>query len=308
MVRLLRRVDVEDLVDLPGAIDCMERLYRDQAVGQVSAEAPTTMRSDDAMMMVRSGGLAGQHRLGFRISRARGRGWALVWDSPAGELQAVVEYPFSDLRVSATIALAVDKLASTEVRKVGVIGSSGIAWAALAGAAQVRHLGDTRVFSRAEEHRTAFASRALKELELEVVPVYSAQAAVEGAELVLVATSSSQPVIQADWLADECLVVGAGSRTEFGPDFYRKAGLIITTSKVHEMNVGEWPLVTLIKSEEIGWDTVAELGEIVAGQRARPRGLTVFREAQGGFSDIALATLATEKAAALGRGVNWEID
>ena len=307
MVRLLRRAEVEDLVDLRAAIDCMDRLYRAQAAGQVSAEAPTTMRSDEAMMMVRSGGLAGQHRLGFRISRARGRGWALVWDSPAGELQAVVEYPFSDLRVSATVALAVDKLARPEVQRVGVIGTSGIAWASLTGVAEVRRLRDVRVFSRAEEHRTDFVNRAQKELELEVMPVGSARAAVEGADLVLVATSASQPVIEADWLPAECLVVGAGSRPELGPDFYRRAGLIVTTSKVHEMHVGEWPLVTLIKNEEIGWDTVAELGEVVAGQRTRPRGLTVFREAQGGFSDIALATLATEKAAALGRGLNWEV-
>jgi alanine dehydrogenase len=316
MVRLLRRAEVEDLVDLPAAIACMDRLYRDQAEGKVTAEAPTTMRSDQAMLMVRSGSLAGQHRLGFRITRARGpdasnrapRGWALVWDSPDGELMAVVEYPFSDLRVSATIALAVDKLAGNDVHTVGVIGTGGISWSGLAGIAAVRRPAEVRVFSREQDHRVRFANRARKELELEADAVDSAQAAVEGADLVLVATSAGQPALEVDWLPDECLVVGAGNRPELGPDFYRKAGLIVTTSKVHEMHVGEWPLVTLIKNEEIGWDTVSELGEVVSGQVKRPRGLTVFREAQGGFSDIALASFAHEQAAALGRGVNWELD
>ena len=308
MVRLLRRADVEDLVDLSAAIDCMERLYRDQAAGGVSAEPPTTMRSDDAMMMVRSGGLAGQHRLGFRISRARGRGWALIWDSPAGELQAVVEYPFSELRVSATVALAVDRLAQPDVRTIGVIGTGGIAWASLAGVCAIRRPTEVRVYSRADEHRSAFANRAEKELEIGVRPVDSASAAVEGADVVLVATNGSQPVLEADWLAPDCLVAGAGNRPELGPDVYRKASLVVTTSKVHDQNQGEWPLVSLIKGGEMSWDDVAELGDVVAGKRTRPAGLAVFREAQGGFSDIALAHLATEKAAALGRGVNWELD
>ncbi len=232
----------------------------------------------------------------------------MIWDSPAGELQAVVEYPFADLRVSATVALAADHLAHREVHTVGVIGSSGIAWAVMAGLAAVRKPEHVRIFSRDEAHRAAFAERVGKELDLDAAQAESARAAVEGADIVLVATSATAPVIEADWLPDDCLVLAAGNRPELGLDFYRKAGLIVTTSKVHEMHVGEWPLVTLIKNEEIGWDTVSELGEIVAGQRARGPGLTVFREAQGGFSDIALATLAVEKAAALGRGLDWELD
>lgn len=308
MVRLLKRSDVEDLVDLPAAIACMEQLYREQAEGKVSAAAPTTMRSDDAMMMVRAGGLAGQHRLGFRISRARGRGWAFIWDSPEGELQAIVETPFSDLRLSATIAVAVGRLAPSQPRTLGVIGTGGVAWAGLLGLAASRRPERVKVFSRGEEHRIGFANGAAKQLELEAEPVDSAEAAAEGADIVLIATSASQPVLQADVLAADCLVIGAGNRPEMGPDFYRKAGTIVTTSKVHEMHVGPWPLVQLIKDEEIGWDTVHELGEVVAGQVQRGSGLTVFREAQGGFSDIALANLAALKAAELGRGVDWQLD
>src|ERR1051325_606058 len=153
MVRLLTRADVEDLVDLPTAMDCMERLYRDQGAGQVSAQPPTAMRSDDAMMMVRAGGLAGQHRLGFRISRARGRGWALIWDTPDGELQAVVEYPFSDIRVAGTIAVAADHLAGPDLGDLGIVGTSGIAWASLRGASHVRKARSIRVFSRDPENR-----------------------------------------------------------------------------------------------------------------------------------------------------------
>lgn len=308
MVRLLRESEVEDLVDLQGAIACMERTYRQQAENQITASPPSTLRSDDAMMMVRAGGLAGDHQLGFRISRARGRAIALVFDTPVGDLQALVGYPFSDLRVSATMALAVDRLAAAGSTKLGMIGTGGIAWASISGISAIRGLKEVNVYSRGEDHRQEFAGRVEKELEIAASPRESAQEAIEGADIVVVATSASAPVLQAEWLPEGALVAGAGNRPELGPDVYRRASFIVTTSKVHETNVGEWPLTQLVKAGEIKWEDVAELGEVVAGKKQRPAGLTVFREAQGGFSDIALAALALERATAAGRGSEWDLE
>jgi len=46
-----------------------------------------------------------------------------------------------------------------------------------------------------------------------------------------------------------------------------------------------------------------ELGDVVTGKLTPPPGLVLFREAQGGFSDMALAVYAYERAHELGRGI-----
>ena len=84
----------------------------------------------------------------------------------------------------------------------------------------------------------------------------------------------------------------------------------MTTSKVQELNIheysDEWPLVQLSRAGRLDLDQdIMELGAIVAGARRRPSGITVFRDAQGGFTDIALAAWAFERATALGRGQDW---
>ena len=57
-----------------------------------------------------------------------------------------------------------------------------------------------------------------------------------------------------------------------------------------------------MNAAKLDWDAVAELGEVVAGKVARPSGISVLREAQGGFGDVALASVAYERALELGRG------
>ena len=86
----------------------------------------------------------------------------------------------------------------------------------------------------------------------------------------------------------------------------------MTTSKVQEMNIhdvnDDWPLVAAIKSGRVKWDDVLELGQVVARNLPKGNGISVFRDAQGGFGDIALATWAYKRAVELGRGTELAIE
>ena len=312
MVRMLTASDVEDLVDLPGAIACLEQAFLSQARGEVTAWPPSFMRTGGgAPLMLRSGGLAGLGRMGVRISTGPPNvPYALVFRSDGGALLCVMAYPFSELRLHASVALGVDRMAKPGAARVALIGSGRNAPGLLEAVASIRAVTDVRVYSPNAAHRTAFAERATGELGLPVTAVDAPERAVEDASIVIVVTNAPEPALRGAWLAPDALVAAVGSRLELDDDVFLRAGRVVTTSKVQEMNIhgmrDTWPIVRLTRSGALNWDDVMEFGDVVADPAPPPGGISVFREAQGGFSDIALASLAYERAIERGRGTDWD--
>ena len=311
MVRMLTASEVEDLVDLSGAIACLEQAFLSQARGEVTAWPPSFMRTGGAPLMLRSGGLADLGRMGVRISTGPpNRPYALVFRSDGGALLCVMAYPFSELRLHATVALGVGRMAKPGAARVGLIGSGRNAPGLLEAVASIRPVVDVRVFSPNAAHRTALAERATGDLGVPVTAVDAPERAVDDASIVIVATSAQEPALRGAWLAPGALVVAIGDRRELDEDVFLRAERVVTTSKVQEMNVhalrDEWPLVRLTRSGALDWDDVMELGSIVANELAPTDGISVLREAQGGFGDVALASLAYERAVERGRGIDWD--
>ncbi|MCA9551812.1 MAG: ornithine cyclodeaminase family protein [Myxococcales bacterium] len=137
-------------------------------------------------------------------------------------------------RVGAMTALAVDALAPAGAATLGLLGAGRQAWAQLWAIRAVRHLDRVRVYARDPERREAFTRRARAELGLTVEAAASARGAVEGAGLVVLATSSLTPVIEASWVDESPFVASIGPKqvgaSEFGPDLVTRAGRIVTDS------------------------------------------------------------------------------
>jgi alanine dehydrogenase len=81
------------------------------------------------------------------------------------------------------------------------------------GVASVRSVRDVRVFSRQPGNRESFARRAGEELGLEARAVDSVEAAVTDADVVVLATRSATPVIDAAWLRAGSHVTTVGPKT-----------------------------------------------------------------------------------------------
>src|SRR5438105_2338907 len=113
---LFKESEVSDLIDLPAAVECMRRAYEEQSRGEIVPWPPSLMRSDRGLLILRSGGLPNQHRYGVRVSTGpHNPSFAMVYGSPEGQLLGIVNYPFSDLRLDATVSLAVSHLAPPTV-------------------------------------------------------------------------------------------------------------------------------------------------------------------------------------------------
>lgn len=307
MTLLLRRSEVSDLLDLRWAMGVLEQTFREQADGKVKQVAPLRLMNRGMRMVV--GGLEAQDKNGLRVSVTGGGALALLFEISSGKLLSLIGYPFSELRISATVGLAIERFTHTNVKTVALIGSGRLAMPILEPACAVRSIERVLVYSRSAANRRRFAGEASAALKTLVLAVASAQAAIEQADFVLVSTNSPTAALLGAWLRPGLAVFGIGRPNEFDDDVYLRANLISVTSKTHELNYYDakldQPLIRLSQQGTIAWDSVAEFGDVVAGKVAVPdlaRSLIVFRDSQGGYGDLALAAWVYEEARRRGLG------
>ncbi|MGH9044341.1 MAG: ornithine cyclodeaminase family protein [Acidimicrobiales bacterium] len=130
-----------------------------------------------------------------------GEQFVAVWGDDGTIRGIVTGGVLAALRTGALGGLAVDALAPRSAAVLGLVGSGTQAWAQLWAIAGVRDLHEVRVFSSQPAHREAFANRAVSELALSARASGSAEEAVSGAHIVVLATNSSRPVIEEGWVS-----------------------------------------------------------------------------------------------------------
>ena len=115
---LLKRSEVFDLLDLRRAMTVLEQTFREQSDGQVKQVAPLRFMNRGMRMVV--GGLEAQDKNGFRVSVTGGESMAMLFEISSGELICLMGYPFSNMRISATVGLATVDCESNRVPCVAV--------------------------------------------------------------------------------------------------------------------------------------------------------------------------------------------
>jgi ornithine cyclodeaminase/alanine dehydrogenase-like protein (mu-crystallin family) len=307
MTLLLRRSEISDLLDLRQAMPVLEQTFREQADGRVKQVPPLRFMERGMRLVV--GGLSAQNKNGLRVSVTGGESIALLFEIKSGDLIAIMGYPFSELRISATVALAIERLASAGARRVALIGSGRLALPILEPAIAVRPIEQVFVYSPTPRNREAFAHSIAEKLKVPISAVASPQAALAEADLALVSTNSPEAALRGDWLRPGLSVFGVGRPNEFDDEVYLRANLISVTSRTHELGYYDTkldqPLIRLCQQERISWNDVIEFCDIIAGKVSVPdrsKSLIVFRDSQGGYGDLALAAWVYEHARQNGLG------
>jgi len=220
MALILRTDELAPLIDMPRALEVLDAAFAEQGEGlavfhgQFALPMTKERHRDEsgaltgARMRVTSGGLLGAGKVGLQTSAAAvgsGAGVALLFDCTEG-LVAVMGGAYGNLRAGATVALAAKYLARENASTVGLIGSGRNSMGLVQGITAVRDVSSIKVYSRSEDNRRSFAERASKAVDMEIETVDSAQKAVEGSDIVLVATNAHEPVFDPAWLAKGAFV------------------------------------------------------------------------------------------------------
>jgi ornithine cyclodeaminase/alanine dehydrogenase-like protein (mu-crystallin family) len=197
----------------------------------------------------------------------------------------------TEMRTAAVSAVATRLLARPEASVLGILGSGVQARSHLEALRLVRTFHEVRVWSprRAEAFAKEFGVRAAA----------SAEEAVRGADVVVVATTSQTPVLEGAWLAPGTHInaVGAPRPTwrELDDDVLGKAKLYVESRDAATLESGD-----VIASGRI----FAEIGEVVMGTRPgrqSPDEITLYKSVGVAIQDVVSADLVYQKARAAAR-------
>lgn len=319
MPLLLKREEVDGLIDLSKAIELTEAAYRQQAEGKATAHAPYHIHvGGEGAVRVLSGALLGTRRALVRLGPSYGLGGdqmhALLIDTETGKLLSLMSYPFGTLRTAATVAVAARYLLREDAQEAGLFGIGRNALGILEGIQFVRPMKRIAVYGRDVARTKSFCERAALVLRTEVVPAEKPERAVRQVDLVLTATNSASALFPAGWITPGTHVCGIGKPAEIADSVFLEADHIVVGSKEHEREYYDRsairPLVELTEAGKLGWDEIRELGEIVSGQwagRSDSQEITLFKDSQGGFGDVTFASWVFAEALRLGLGREQEL-
>lgn len=189
-----------------------------------------------------------------------------TYDSDTGAFEGVIiGHRVGAIRTGAIGGVAIDQLARSDVSTVGILGSGRQARTQLEAAATVRDIDEVNIYSPTTSHREQFATERRHEFGLDVTAVSSAETAVRGAEVLITATSSREPVFDPEWLEPGVHINTVGPKFkpahELDPAVAAKSDVIVTDSLTQVDNYDpEFFLVdTPYRSQMI------ELSELVSG-------------------------------------------
>jgi alanine dehydrogenase len=154
-------------------------------------------------------------------------GLVLLFSTENGEPLAILnDGVLQHMRVGAAAGIGARLLARAESRRVGMIGSGGMARSVLEALAVVRPIEEVRVFSRDPANRARFAMEMSEKLGASVTPVTSAREAVRGADILATATDSMLAVVEAEWLEPGMHVVAIGPQ-DLAPECEARIDVVV---------------------------------------------------------------------------------
>ena len=261
-------------VSMKLAVECMEDAFRQHAAGNLVAPGRLTSDVNIGQLVFTVGAVTTPHPVvGFRcydfqhLASPRRAELTVLLDAEDGHLRGIVTGPLlGALRTGAIGGVAIDYLARRDTKTLGLIGAGYQARTQLAAALAVRSFDTVRVFSRNPEKRHQFAVQMRSQFDCVIQEVETAQHAAEEADVLICATTSPEPVIEASWLKPGVHINTIGPKFkdshELGPDVAELATRLVTDTSAQLEAYGE----TLLLHGRPEMDTVEDLSAIVAAE------------------------------------------
>ena len=319
-VLVLNQEEVERLLDMEGCIEAMAEALASLARGEVHVPLRFVVKPEDEPSLI---GLMPAHRAGdsplyslktvcvFPDNPQRGldahQGTVTLFDGETGEVRALMNASaITAIRTAAVSAVATRLLAREDVSELAILGSGVQARSHLEALRLVRDFDGVRIFSPTAGHAKALADEAGAEV------AGSAEEAVRGADVVVTATSSTEPVLKREWLAEGAHVNVVGGRPPQMRelDVATVADSAFYTDKRESAENEAWDYRDALEAGAIGPGHIrGEIGEVLIGAapgRQSPEELTVFRSLGLAVEDLAAAEYVVARAREAGVGTEVE--
>jgi ornithine cyclodeaminase len=309
--------DVHELLTMPECIAAMEAALTALARGEAHFPLRSVMRAPGAAGFL---GLMPSYRGGpepffglkevcvFPDNPKRGLdthlGAVLLHSGETGELLAVANASaITAIRTAAVSAVATRLLARDDASVLAIIGAGVQGRSHARAIPLVRNVRELRVCSRDRAHAERLAS------EANGIVVDSVEEAVRGADIVVTATNSRDPIVKREWIAPGTHINAVGSSIaaarELDGATVAAASLFVDRRESTVNESGDY--LFALREGAIGGEghIRAEIGELLTGAapgRTSPDEITLFKSLGLAIEDLAAAALLYEKGRRDGRG------
>ena len=325
---LLNEQDIRKVFDMNDAIDSNIEAYKIFSSGNAVVPLRQVIAADEgrgnfAFMPAYSSklGAAGIKIVNiFPGNRARGEattiGQVLLMDDKNGEVLALMDGSFITKFRTGAASGAAFKLFARNDAKIGcLIGTGGQADCQLEAMLAACNLDEVRIVARDSAKTEKFAeemSERFKDSGAKLIAYDDANEAVDGADVIVVVTVSTEPVFDANRVKKGSVVSGVGSYTaemnEIDPKLFKLADKIYFDSKdacIAESADIQIPLREGLVSLE---GLTGDIGEYALGEisgRESDDEIIIFKNVGLGILDLVIAKLIYEKAKNRKIGYQW---
>jgi ornithine cyclodeaminase len=307
---------IRELLPMTECIELMADALSALARGEVYQPLRTIIRPPEARGLL---GLMPAYRAGeqgafglkaicvFPENPAKGKdahqGAVMLFSRETGELLALMNASeITAIRTAAVSAVATRLLAREDAQQLAIIGAGVQARTHLTALAGVRAIKRARVAARNIDHARQLASKVQPEFAFPIEPVGSNEEAVRGADLIVTATSSLEPVINRDWISPGAHVNAIGTHSPNSREIdgaTMAAARIFTDRRESALNeAGDYLLAAkegLVTPESI----LGEIGEVLTGAkpgRTSSTEITLFKSLGLAIEDVVSADYLYQKA------------
>jgi ornithine cyclodeaminase/alanine dehydrogenase-like protein (mu-crystallin family) len=317
MALWLNESDIRAVLPMSDLMECMERALAAFSSGQVRqpvrqvieagpggnffAAMPAWLEAGPAMGAKLVTVFHQNGRRGLPTHQAA----IVLLDAETGALMAVMDGRYiTEARTAAVSAVALRRLARRGAASLAIVGSGVQAGSHLRAFSLVRKFDQIRCWSP-----TAANLRKFIDAHPDVRPAECAEAAVRGADVVLLVTGSTTPVVWNEWVAPGACVIAVGAcrpnQREMDPLLLARGRVIVDSRAAALQESGD--LVIAMAEGHFGPEQIAgELGEVLSGRiagRTAEDEVVIFKPLGQAVEDVAAARLAYTRAIGMGRGV-----
>jgi len=304
---VLNEHEVTSLLTMSECIGVMEEALADLARGKVTNPLRSMIRGAETpgilgLMPAFRGDYGLKEICVYPGNPARGLdthlGLVILHDGETGAPKAIMNASaITAIRTAAVSAVATKLLAREDAHVLAILGAGVQAKTHLEAIPLVREIKEVRIFSRTREKAKALATdnRQL---------TTTAEQAVRGADIIVTATSSREPIIKREWIAPGSHINAVGSSIkstrELDSETVAAASLFVDRRESTLNESGDYLM------SGVGPDHIrAELGEILTGKakgRTSTGEITLFKSLGLAVEDLASAQFLFEKAKRGGTG------
>jgi alanine dehydrogenase len=305
MTLLLTHDDVVKSASMDDAIVAMESGFKEEGEGGALLPQRINIKAGKGWFRVGPVALQNSGWVGFKaMNLAPGHGLRYqvhLYRIESGELLSIMDAQhLTTLRTGATSAVATRRLGKGKPCVVSLLGSGAEAYAQLDAMRAAGFVASARVYSPTEANRKRLADTFRQRYGMDIVDVASAEAAVDGSEIVLAAVKSNTTVLLGRWLKPGMHINSVGTarrdQREIDVETFQRSDIIVVDTKEGVFNeAGD----AYAAREAIVPENVAELASVVAGAargRTSDDQITLFKSVGTGIQDIALAAVIYRRA------------